>query len=110
MALGVLTGNKLISSPSKSAPKVEHIDMGKSRIDRNDCDRKNWSRVRIPKTWIHFFLANLANFYESLKRGAKDRNPLANNNFQVPETDYFTQQKQYLKRTTLRTYSAKAVP
>jgi hypothetical protein len=49
-------------------------------IDRNDCDRKNWSRVRIPKTWIQFFLANLAN-YESLKRGAKDRNPLANNNF-----------------------------
>jgi hypothetical protein len=37
-------------------------------IDRNNCDRKNWSRVRIPKTWIHFFLANLANFYESLKR------------------------------------------
>ncbi len=29
---------------------------------------------------------------------------------EVPETDYFTQQKQYLKRTTLRTYSAKAVP
>ncbi len=23
----------------------------------------NWSRVRIPKTWIHFFLANLANFH-----------------------------------------------
>ncbi len=45
---------------------------------RNDCDRKNWSRVRIPKTWIQFFLANLAN-YESLKGGAKDRNPLANN-------------------------------
>ncbi len=29
---------------------------------------------------------------------------------EVPETDYFTQQKQYLKRTTLCTYSAKAVP
>ncbi len=29
---------------------------------------------------------------------------------EVPETDYFTQQKQYLKRTTLRTYSAKSVP
>ncbi len=29
---------------------------------------------------------------------------------EVPEMDYFTQQKQYLKRTTLRTYSAKAVP
>ncbi len=29
---------------------------------------------------------------------------------ELPETDYFTQQKQYLKRTTLRTYSAKAVP
>ncbi len=29
---------------------------------------------------------------------------------EVPETDYFTQPKQYLKRTTLRTYSAKAVP
>ncbi len=29
---------------------------------------------------------------------------------EVPETDYFTQQKQYLKRTTLFTYSAKAVP
>jgi hypothetical protein len=29
---------------------------------------------------------------------------------EVLETDYFTQQKQYLKRTTLRTYSAKAVP
>ncbi len=29
---------------------------------------------------------------------------------EVPETDYFTQQKQYLKRTTLRTYLAKAVP
>ncbi len=28
---------------------------------------------------------------------------------EVPETDYFTQQKQYLKRTTLRTYSVKAV-
>ncbi len=28
----------------------------------------------------------------------------------VPKTDYFTQRKQYLKRTTLRTYSAKAVP
>jgi hypothetical protein len=24
---------------------------------------KNWSRVQIPKTWIHFFLANLANFH-----------------------------------------------
>jgi hypothetical protein len=23
----------------------------------------NWSRVQIPKTWIHFFLANLANFH-----------------------------------------------
>jgi hypothetical protein len=23
----------------------------------------NWSRVRIPKTWIHIFLANLANFH-----------------------------------------------
>ncbi len=23
----------------------------------------NWSRVRIPKTWIHFFLANLATFH-----------------------------------------------
>jgi hypothetical protein len=29
---------------------------------------------------------------------------------EVPETDYITQQKQYLKRTTLCTYSAKAVP
>jgi hypothetical protein len=29
---------------------------------------------------------------------------------EIPENDYFTQQKQYLKRTTLRTYSAKAVP
>jgi hypothetical protein len=29
---------------------------------------------------------------------------------EVPEMDYFTQQKQYLKRTTLCTYSAKAVP
>ncbi len=29
---------------------------------------------------------------------------------EVPETDYFTQWKQYLKRTTLCTYSAKAVP
>jgi hypothetical protein len=29
---------------------------------------------------------------------------------EVPEMDYFTQRKQYLKRTTLRTYSAKAVP
>ncbi len=29
---------------------------------------------------------------------------------EVPEMDYLTQQKQYLKRTTLRTYSAKAVP
>ncbi len=34
-----------------------------------------------PKPGYNFFLANLANFYESLKRGAKDRNPLANNNF-----------------------------
>ena len=50
-------------------------------IDHNNCNRKNWSWVWIPKTWIQFFLANLANFYESLKRGAKDRNPLANNNF-----------------------------
>ncbi len=23
----------------------------------------NWSRVQIPKTWIQFFLANLANFH-----------------------------------------------
>jgi hypothetical protein len=23
----------------------------------------NWSRVQNPKTWIHFFLANLANFH-----------------------------------------------
>ncbi len=23
----------------------------------------NWSRVRIPQTWIQFFLANLANFH-----------------------------------------------
>jgi hypothetical protein len=23
----------------------------------------DWSRVQIPKTWIHFFLANLANFH-----------------------------------------------
>ncbi len=29
---------------------------------------------------------------------------------EVPEMDYFAKQKQYLKRTTLRTYSAKAVP
>ncbi len=29
---------------------------------------------------------------------------------EVPEMDYFTQQKQYLKRTTSLTYSAKAVP
>ncbi len=29
---------------------------------------------------------------------------------EVPETDYFTQRKQYLKRNTLRTYSAKASP
>ncbi len=34
-----------------------------------------------PQNLDIFFLANLAN-YESLKRGAKDRNPLANNNFQ----------------------------
>jgi hypothetical protein len=25
----------------------------------------NWSRVQIPKTWIQFFLANLANFHVS---------------------------------------------
>ncbi len=37
-------------------------------IDRYDCNPNNWSRVRIPKTWIQFFLAKLANFYESLKR------------------------------------------
>jgi hypothetical protein len=35
------------------------------------------------------------------------RNPSAK---EVPETNYFTQQKQYLKRTTLCTYSTKAVP
>jgi hypothetical protein len=29
---------------------------------------------------------------------------------EVPETDYLMQRKQYLKRTTLCTYSAKAVP
>ncbi len=23
----------------------------------------NWSQVHIPKTWIHFFLVNLANFH-----------------------------------------------
>ncbi len=43
-----------------------------------------------PQNLDTFFLANLAN-YESLKRGAKDRNPLANNNFHFgcPGNHYF---------------------
>jgi hypothetical protein len=42
----------------------------------------------------------LLHFFSTRKPCAKE----------VPETDYFAQLKQYLKRTTLRTYSAKAVP
>ena len=42
--------------------------------------------------------------------GSHDRLAFEKPRCSVPETDYFTQQKQYLKRTTLCTYSAKAVP
>ncbi len=48
-------------------------------------------------SWLKYWLLH---FFSTRKPCAKE----------VPVTDYFTQQKQYLKRTTLRTYSAKAVP
>ncbi len=71
------------------------------------------ARFREPYTKNSFFLVheylgleaarlgwNIGRFYSTRKPCAKE----------VPEKDYFTQRKQYLKRTILRTYSAKAVP
>ncbi len=67
-----------------------------------------------PKPRIHFFDSRVVGFWETHLDWSigsciifSMRKPCAK---EVPETDYLTQRKQYLKRTTLRTYSAKAVP
>jgi hypothetical protein len=66
-------------------------------------------KPRIPffGSWVFGFGSSPSRLKYWLLRIFSTRKPCAK---EVPETDYFTQQKQYLKRTTLRTYSAKAVP
>jgi hypothetical protein len=68
----------------------------------------------MPKTKNSFFLFTIIGGSETTHLGwvsapvfFSTRKPCAK---EVPETDYFTQQKGYLKRTTLRTNSEKAVP
>jgi hypothetical protein len=93
---------------------------GRQKVKKRKRPRKarRWlqrrQRSACPKPRIPFFLftsiwvsKDPSRLKYRLLRYFFTRKPCAK---EVPETDYFTQRKQYLNRTTLRTYSAKAVP
>ncbi len=97
----------------------EKVEKRKEKNKKRPRKARRWLQRRqgsvCPKPRIPFFFGSRVFGFRSgpsrlkywLLRFFSMRKPCAK---EVPEMDYFTQRKQYLKRTTLRTYSAKAVP
>jgi hypothetical protein len=94
------------------SPQEGDVKKNKKRKEKDQGGKKvapAKARFRVPYTKNFFFLvhkylgletANLGRSIGSYETWST-RKPCGK---EVPETDYLTQQKQYLKRTTLRTY------
>ncbi len=97
---------KVVCRHKKGTWKTKKKEKKKTKEGKKVAPPK--ARFRVPSTKNFFFGSRVAGFWEThlgwsigSYKILSTRKPCAK---EVPATDYLTQRKQYLKRTTLRTY------